>query len=190
MQNTSATTMPVAAIQRLDVDSVRKCLESPAKAGVCGYMMLQIKGYLAEFRAEATGTQHRSALEKVIRFFPQKTDGRQGKQAHHWQKVNVIESAVPMGFLSSMATLHGALTRDDVNALYANIQGVVVHKRQFCRLRRIVICSQELDKMFSVSIYNSNFTHTALSFGTMRHCKPPLKLLLCSAFPKWTANLS
>ena len=73
-----------------------------------------IDGYIAEFRAEASGTQQLSELEeKVIRLLPQQTEVHQDKLAYHWQNFNVVESAVRLGFMASDAWLHDTRARED-----------------------------------------------------------------------------
>ena len=73
--------------------------------------------YLAEFRAEASGTQQLPELEeKAIRLLPHQIVVVQEKLAYQWQNFNITESAVPLGCLASDTMLHGTMTRYDANA--------------------------------------------------------------------------
>ena len=99
-----------------------------------------IYAYLAEFRAEASGTQQLSELEdKVVRLLSQQTEVLRYRLAYHWQYFKVVESAVPLCFLASDTLMHGTRPRDDSNAPWANIHAVYVQKRPFCIQRQIGI---------------------------------------------------
>ena len=77
--------MRAAEVQRLVVVQCATVWKSRARMEVVQYDVV-IDGRLAEFRAEASGTQQLSELEeKVIQLLPRQIDVLQEKLAHHLQ---------------------------------------------------------------------------------------------------------
>ena len=99
-----------------------------------------IDGYLAKFRAKATGTQQLSELEeKVIKLLLPQTEVLQEKLADHWLTSRLLSLWSPWAFWPVTPPFMAHGHEMTIMPRVANIQAATSRNRMFCAQHRICI---------------------------------------------------